>query len=201
VLSGASSPPKRGSMVDLQSENTESADSKGSAWPQSHGEVAALVDAYADRLVRYAFRQLGNYQDAEDVVQQVFVRAFVDQSNRQKVSAVGPYLYRSVANACTDLSRKRGCAAVFREENNTEQLLAGSDGPAEIAQAAEGLRRAESLLARLPKEQAESIRLRVFDGLRLGEIAEVLGCPTNTVCSRLRYGFQKLRKLVGGERE
>ena len=71
----------------------------------------------------------------------------------------------------------------------------------EIAQAAEGLRRAESLLSRLPKEQAEAIRLRVFDGLRLGEIAEVLGCPMNTVCSRLRYGFQKLRKLVGGERE
>jgi RNA polymerase sigma-70 factor (ECF subfamily) len=201
VLSGASSPPKRGSMVDLQSENTESADSRRPAWPQSHGEVAALVDAYAGRLVRYAFRQLGDYQDAEDVVQQVFVRAFVDQSNRQKVSAVGPYLYRSVANACTDLLRRRDCAAVFREEISTEQLLAGSDGPAEIAQAAEGLRRAESLLAHLPKEQAEAIRLRVFDGLRLGEIAEVLGCPMNTVCSRLRYGFQKLRNIVGGKRE
>jgi RNA polymerase sigma-70 factor, ECF subfamily len=163
--------------------------------------VAALVDAYAGRLVRYAFRRLGNYQDAEDVVQQVFVRAFVDQSNRQKVSAVGPYLYRSVANACTDLLRRRDCAAVFREEVNAEQLLAGSDGPAEIAQAAEGLRRAESLLAHLPKEQAEAIRLRVFDGLRLGEIAEVLGCPMNTVCSRLRYGFQKLRNIVGGKRE
>jgi DNA-directed RNA polymerase specialized sigma24 family protein len=53
----------------------------------------------------------------------------------------------------------------------------------------------------LPKEQAEAIRLRVFDGLRLGEIAKVLGCPMNTVCSRLRYGFQKLRNLVGGEWE
>jgi RNA polymerase sigma-70 factor (ECF subfamily) len=188
-------------MVDLQSENTESADSKEPVWPKSHGEVAALVDAYAGRLVRYALRHLGNYQDAEDVVQQVFVRAFVDNSNRKNVSAVGPYLYRSVANACTDLLRRRDCAAVFREEISTEQLLAGSDGPAEIAQAAEGLRRAELLLIRLPKEQAEAIRLRVFDGLRLGEIAEVLGCPMNTVCSRLRYGFQKLRKLVGGERE
>ncbi len=138
MLSGASSLPKRGSIVDVQPENSESADSQGPAWPQSHGEVAALVDAYAGRLVRYAFRQLGDYQDAEDVVQQVFVRAFVDQSNRRKVSAVGPYLYRSVANGCTDLLRRRDCAAVFREEISTEQLLAGSDGPVEIAQAAEG---------------------------------------------------------------
>jgi RNA polymerase sigma-70 factor (ECF subfamily) len=188
-------------MVDVQPERAKLADSQGPTRPQSHSEVAALVDAYADRLVRYAFRQLGDYQDAEDVVQQVFVRAFVDHSNRKKVSAVGPYLYRSVANACTDLLRRRDCAAVFREEISTEQLLTRSDGPAEVAQAAEGLRRAESLLGRLPKEQAEAIRLRVFDGLRLGEIAEVLGCPVNTVCSRLRYGFQKLRKLVGGERE
>jgi RNA polymerase sigma-70 factor (ECF subfamily) len=187
--------------VDVQPQETEPTDSQRPAWPQSPSDVAALVDAYAGRLVRYAFRQLGDYQDAEDVVQQVFVRTFVDHSNRKTVSAIGPYLYRSVANACTDLFRRRDCVAVFREEVSTEQLLAGSDGPAEIAQAAEGQRRAESLLARLPKEQAQAIRLRVFDGLRLGEIAEVLGCPMNTVCSRLRYGFQKLRNLVGGERE
>lgn len=200
-MTGANSPSKQGSFVDVQPKNTESADSRGPAWPQSNGEVAALVDAYAGRLVRHAFRQLGDYQDAEDVVQQVFVRTLVDKSNCRKVLAVGPYLYRSVANACTDLLRRRNSAAVFREEISTEQLLAGSDGPSEIAQAAEGMRRAESLLGRLPKEQAEAIRLRVFDGLRLGEIAEVLGCPVNTVCSRLRYGFQKLRNIVGGERE
>lgn len=201
MLSGTSNLSERGGMVDVQPKNTESADSRGPVWPQSHSEVAALVDAYAGRLVRYAFRQLGDYQNSEDVVQQVFVRAFVDPSNRRKVSAVGPYLYRSVANACTDLLRRRNCATVFREEIGTEELLAGSDGPAESAQAAEGLRRAESLLGRLPNEQAEAIRLRVFDGLRLGEIAEVLGCPTNTVRSRLRYGFQKLRNLVGAEWE
>jgi RNA polymerase sigma-70 factor (ECF subfamily) len=188
-------------MVEDQPKSTESADVQGPAWPQSQSEVSALVDAYAGRLVRYAFRQLGDYQEAEDVVQQVFVRAFVDRSRHRKVSAVGPYLYRSVANACTDLLRRRSCAAVFREEISIPELLAGSDGPVELAQAAEGLRRAESLLGRLPQEQAEAIRLRVFDGLRLGEIAEVLGCPMNTVCSRLRYGFQKLRSLVGGERD
>ena len=201
MASGTSSLSERGSMVDVQPKNIESADSRGPAWPQSRDEVAVLVDAYAGRLVRYAFRQLGDYQDAEDVVQQVFVRVLVDQSSRRKVSAVGPYLYRSVANACTDLLRRRNCAAVFREEIGSVEMLSGSDGPAEIAQAAEGLRRAESLLDRLPKEQAEAIRLRVFDGLPLGEIAGVLGCPVNTVCSRLRYGFQKLRNLVGGKWE
>jgi RNA polymerase sigma-70 factor (ECF subfamily) len=188
-------------MVELQPQETESAGCSEPAWPQSSADVAALVDAYAGRLVYYAFRQLGNRQDAEDVVQQVFVKAFLDHADRSPVLAVGPYLYRSVANACTDVLRRRDCAAAARDALDPEQLLAAADGPAEIVQAAEGLQRAEALLAQLPGEQAEAIRLRVFDGLRLGEIAEVLGCPVNTVGSRLRYGFQKLRKLVGGEHE
>jgi RNA polymerase sigma-70 factor, ECF subfamily len=201
VLSGTSSLHQRDIMADAKPMSTKPDDSQGPAWPQSPSEAAALVDAYAGRLVRYAFRQLGNYHDAEDVVQQVFVRTLLDQSRNRRVSAVVPYLYRAVANACTDLLRRRNTATVFCEEVGIEESLAEVDGPVEIAQAAEGFRRAEALLAGLPKEQAEAVRLRVFDGLRLGEIAAVLGCPINTVCSRLRYGFQKLRRLVGEERE
>ena len=66
--------------------------------------------------------------------------------------------------------------------------------------AAEELRRAEALLARLPKPQAEAIRLRVCDELRLEQIAGLLGCSVNTVASRLRYGFRKLRRLVPQQR-
>jgi RNA polymerase sigma-70 factor (ECF subfamily) len=71
--------------------------------------------------------------------------------------------------------------------------------PSEAALAAEELRRAEQLLGRLPDAQAEVVRLRVFDELRLSEIAQIVGCSVNTVCSRLRYGFQKLRGLVSRE--
>ena len=149
----------------------------------------------------YAFRLLGNLQDAEDVVQEVFVRAFSDRSKRTEVTAVGPYLYRAVANACTDVLRKRSRAEVFCEEVDMSQLLGKSQGPREAAEAAEALRRAEALLGRLPKDQAEAIRLRVFDELRLKEIAGVMGCPIDTVCSRLRYGFQKLRSLIVKEPE
>ena len=171
------------------------------AWPQSVDEFEALVKTYLDRLVLYAFRRLGNVQDAEDVVQNVLVRAFTDRSKRKTITAVGPYLYRSVANACCDLSRKRNTSAVFREEIGIETLWCGEDNPAEIVAAAEELRRTEQLLKRLPDDQAEAIRLRVFDQLRLKEIAEVVECSVDTVCSRLRYGFQKLRSLVETERE
>jgi RNA polymerase sigma-70 factor (ECF subfamily) len=173
------------------------ADAWTGGWPQSPQEFSALLDAYLDRLVRYAFRLLGNVQDAEDVVQEVLVRAFTERSKRKSIAAVCPYLFRSVANACTDFLRKRSYAAVFREEIGIAGCLGGGKNPCEIAANGEALRRAEQLLGRLPEAQAEVIRLRVFDELRLSEIAEVVGCSVNTVCSRLRYGFRKLRNLVG----
>jgi len=164
--------------------------------PPTHSECVALVEEYADQLVRYAFRQVRNLQDAEDIVQDVFAR-FLATDRHVQVISVGSYLYRAVANASTDLVRRRMRSPVLRGEAGFDQLSAAGFDPLEAAQAAEEEDRAEALLMRLPPEQAEAIRLRVFDGLRLDQIAEVLDCPINTVSSRLRYGFQKLREAVG----
>jgi RNA polymerase sigma-70 factor, ECF subfamily len=192
----------RGVEMDAQPEQPGPAQNWSGPWPSTHAEFASLVEAYLDRLVRYALRQLGNIQDAEDVVQEVFVRAMAEPAAAgNRVRAVGPYLYRSVGNACTDLLRKRNRAAVFREEVGMEQALLGRDDPRVAAQAAEELRRAEQLLRRLPEEQAEAVRLRIYDGLRLNEIAELAGCSVNTICSRLRYGFRKLREMVAEQKE
>jgi RNA polymerase sigma-70 factor (ECF subfamily) len=166
------------------------------AWPTTPSEFATLVEEYADRLVRYAFRQVGQVQDAEDIVQDVFAKVFAG-ARHDPVVSVGPYLYRAVGNACTDLLRCRTRLPVVREAVCFDQLSAAGDGPPAVAQAAEEWDRAEALLRRLPPEQAEAIRLRVFDGLQLDEIAAVLDCSINTVSSRLRYGFQKLRNAVG----
>ena len=166
------------------------------AWPATPSEFASLVEEYADRLVRYAFRQVGHAQDAEDIVQDVFAKVFAG-ARHDRVVSIGPYLYRAVGNACTDLLRCRTRSPIVREEVCFDQLSATGEGPPAVAQAAEERDRAEAMLRRLPPEQAEAIRLRVFDGLQLDEIAEVLDCSINTVSSRLRYGFQKLRNAIG----
>jgi len=165
-------------------------------WPQSPREFEILVDAYLDRLVRYAFCRLGNIHDAEDVVQEIFVRAFEERVRLKKISRVCPYLYRMVANACADFFRKHRNAPVSLEEIEAAEICSEGKNPSEVAAAAEEARRAEELLQHLPTRQAQVIRLRVFDELRLNEIADVIGCSVDTVSSRLRYGFAKLRKIV-----
>ena len=168
-------------------------------WPQTPEEFERLVEAYLDRLVLYAFHRLRNVQDAEDVVQEVFARAFAERSKRKKVLQAKPYLYRMVANTCTDLLRKRKRRGISLEEIGSAKLRDKGKNPSEEATAAEEAQRAEALLAHLPQAQAETFRLRVFEELQLSEIAEVLGCSINTVCSRLRYGFKKLRKILARE--
>jgi len=185
--------------MHVEPESPPLVDAWDGPWPQSRDAFAGLVDAYLDRLVRYAFRRLGNLQDAEDVVQEVLVRAFADRAKRKKTLAVGAYLYRSVANACTDVLRRRTGSAGSLKEVGEDVPVDESQNPSKVALAAEELRRAERLLSHLPDAQAEVVRLRVFDELRLREIADVVGCSVNTVCSRLRYGFRKLRDLVSRE--
>ncbi|MCC6489591.1 MAG: RNA polymerase sigma factor [Candidatus Hydrogenedentes bacterium] len=168
-------------------------------WPQTQEEFQRFVDAYLQRLVSYAFRRLGSIHDAEDVVQEVFVRTYAERSKHREVTAVVPYLYRMTANACMDALRKRkrskGLLSRFAGERPSSPLENGLG----LYAASEELQRIESFLRRLPKRQAEVIRLRVFDELRISEIAEVVGCRPNTVSSRLRYGFKKLRTIVSRE--
>ena len=178
-----------------------SADAWSGGWPQSPGEFAVLVDMYLHRLVCYAFRRLGNVHDGEDVVQEVFIRAYAERAERRHIARPGPYLYRMVANACTDLLRKKHRAFIVSlDDIEAEAICSGGKNPAEAAIAAEALRRAEDFVGQLPDAQAEVVRLRVFDELRLHEIAEILGCTVDTVSSRLRYGFDKLRKIVSRKR-
>ncbi|HUW82899.1 MAG TPA: sigma-70 family RNA polymerase sigma factor [Phycisphaerae bacterium] len=164
--------------------------------PETLERFEHLVEVFQDRMVRYAFRRLGNLHEAEEAAQEVFVRAYFDQANSRTTVCVSAYLYRIAANLCTDLLRKRRRPTVALEHVDAGAMAANSPtGPQALARA-EQQDRVEQLLARLPRRQAEVIRLRVFDELRMAEIAEVLGCPVATAKSRLRYGLTKLRKIL-----
>lgn len=76
-----------------------------SGWPQSAAEFEELIEAFQDRLVHYAFRRLRDFHEAEDVVQEVFVKAYTCRGEMLHVTRVAPYLYRMAANLCTDRLR------------------------------------------------------------------------------------------------
>jgi len=173
----------------------------GVRWPRNRLEFEAMVDANKDRLVRHAYRRLGTFQEAEEVVQDVFTRLFAGLNEPHRVTHVSAYLFRMTSNACTDVLRRRRYAAVPLDDATAGSLADRRPTPTEHLAALEAWRQAETLIARLPRRQAEIVRLRVFDELRFAEIAEVVGSSLGTVKSRFRHGLERLRRLLPVETE
>ena len=164
-------------------------------WPQSVQEFEILVETLQHELVHFAFSRLQNPQDAEDVVQDVLIRAYMDRHRHRAVTKVRPYLYRMVSNRCVDVLRTRQRNAPLGQAEG-DPLPAGAALAHDWESAADRARRMETLLSALPARQADVIRLRASSGLPFASIAEVTGAPLPTVKSRFRYGIQRLRKIL-----
>ncbi len=162
-------------------------------WPQTIEEFERLVELYQHRLVWHAFRRLGDAGEAEDVAQEVFLRAWRERERLRRVIRPASYLFRMTANLCTDRLRRRGRILTISSDTLLERLADPAAPAARQLEALEGLRQTEALLAGLPERQAEVIRLHVLDELSLAEIAQMLRRPLATIKSRLRYGLIKLR--------
>ena len=114
-----------------------------SEWPRTPTEFATLVEEYQDRLVRFAFRKLRHRSDAEDVVQDVFVRAYTRQEKSRKIKHVSSYLYRMTANACTDMIRKRKHKPLSLDQIAVESIADERKSAADDIKALEELQRIE----------------------------------------------------------
>ena len=141
--------------------------------------MALLEDAaerWSEALFRFAALRCASRSDAEDVVQEAFLRFATATTPVRNAKA---YLFRMVANGCNDLLRRR---------RPTEPLPPTlEDDPSE-----EHMLEAEA--RRLGT--AEVIRLHTFASMRFTEIAETLELPASTVKSRFHYGIERLKTLL-----
>jgi RNA polymerase sigma-70 factor (ECF subfamily) len=152
-------------------------------WLQEHGAALVLL----------ARQWVASRADAEDVVQEAFIRFW---RSRERIAEPVAYLFACVKHCALDAHRgrqrqSRREMAVARPE--AEPLFAG---PLE-----ESERRAaiEAALRELPTEQSEVLVMRIWGGLSFPQIAEVLAAPLNTVSSRYRYALAKLRQELAEE--
>lgn len=184
-----------GVAVNFDGRSVPASEPWSRGWPQSREEFGAFVDVFLDRMVCFAYRRLGDRESAEDVVQDVFVKAYADRAKLRRVDRVAPYLYRMVMNACIEQIR-RGRKDLSLDDLSAEGLPDTGVDTSEQVSEAEGVRRVAELLGRLPEDQADVVSLRVLDGLSFAEIASVIGCSVSTVKSRFTYGLRKLRRMV-----
>ena len=170
------------------------------------GDAAAfepLVQKYRDRAWRLAFNVLRDREDAWDVTQEAFVRAWQALPSFRGQSAFYTWLFRIVVNVASDRARQRaargrafGTERVSEEEWERTMVDQGAppDDEARRAQERERITRA---LAALPEHHRTIIMLSDLEGLSYREIAEVLDIPMGTVMSRLHHARKRLRDVLG----
>ncbi|MEO7069224.1 MAG: sigma-70 family RNA polymerase sigma factor [Nostocoides sp.] len=154
-----------------------------------------LVKAKAEGLARLAYLLTGNAQDAEDLVQTTFLRAYTHRRRIVEMDAPTAYLRTILLNA--HLSDRR--AAACRVQTQT----LGDTEPA-APDRTEGLAADDAvwrLLATLPKQQRATLVLRVYLGMKAKEIADVLGVGEPTVRSNAARGLESLRRQLADQEE
>lgn len=164
--------------------------------PQAFG---ALVERYQRRVVGVAFAVVHNQDDALELAQETFVRAFENLSKFESRSSFSTWLYRIAANLAIDFRRREGRHTILRGEDaeNEIQRLPSTRGDSFVeASRSELSERISGALKELTPEHRAVILLREVEGLSYDEISEVLQVPRGTVMSRLHYARGHLRGIL-----
>ncbi len=160
-----------------------------------------MVRRHAPLAIRTA-ALLGAGEDAEDVVQEAFVKAYVALGGFRPEAPFRPWLLRIVANETRNLHRaagRRSARELRAWEQSLPLLLARPDEPVEALLSGERQAALVRALARLSTPHRQVLTCRYLLDLDEAETAAVLGWPRGTVKSRLHRALPKLRQALGAE--
>jgi RNA polymerase sigma-70 factor (ECF subfamily) len=164
------------------------------------------VDSFNQLILRWerpiyalAFRVLGREEDARDVSQEAFLRAFRALPGFKGQAKFSSWLYRIALNLCRDWIRKQRRAPVQQIPEGVDPVeMAGESGPAESIEDLVARNQLSEIVGEamklLPEEQRTAIILKEYHGMTFQEIADLQGCPLSTVKTRLYQGLTVLRR-------
>jgi RNA polymerase sigma-70 factor (ECF subfamily) len=160
-----------------------------------------LIKRWERPIYALAYRTIGRDEDARDVCQETFLRAFRALPGFKGQAKFSSWLYRITLNLCRDwIRRQRRTPVVASPEGVDLVELASEQGPVESIEdlvARKQLSRTVGEAMRLlPEEQRTAIILKEYHGLTFQEIADLQGCPLSTVKTRLYQGLSVLRRRL-----
>lgn len=162
---------------------------------------ALLVGCHAPRLLGLARRLLPNEEDAEDAVQEAFLRAYRAIGSFRGEAAFSTWLYRIALNTCRDAARVHTRVEEARRVRESESRVLDAAYTVDTAQvivAAEQRESLEAALAALPPIYREAVLLHDSEGFTMTEIAAMTGVPVPTAKARLRRGRLLLVDILAG---
>ncbi len=156
-----------------------------------------LVLRYEAKMMRYANRFLFNYHDSEDVVQNVFIKAFTNINSFDTDKAFSPWIYRIAHNEFISTIRKNKLEAIpFFDPDTLFPHPVAAEATDDLILAKEQKEIVEKYLDKIELKYREPIILYFFEGFDYKTIADILHIPISTVGVRLSRGKKQLKKLL-----
>lgn len=154
---------------------------------------ALLVARHRDRLGRFAVHMLGNHADAEEALQDAFVRAYRSLGRCEDPERFGAWLFRILANRCRTMRGRRARRHQTFVQDEVAILTASEAHPEERSAWREEIGAA---LARLEPEQREAFLLKHVEGLEYEEMAKVTGAGISALKMRVKRACDRLRAML-----
>ncbi|MGQ0537352.1 MAG: RNA polymerase sigma factor [Gemmatimonadaceae bacterium] len=154
---------------------------------------AVLVARYRMQFGRYAVRMLGNREDAEEAMQDAFVRAYRSLEACEDPSRFGSWFFRILANRCRTVGARRGRREKTFVRDEIAITGASEEHPAERAAWREEIHRALRLL---DDDQREAFLLKHVDELGYDEMSELTGTGVSALKMRVKRACERLRALL-----
>ena len=161
-----------------------------------------LVERYSQRLFRLAYRVSGNENDAEELVQETFLRAYRNLSRFESRANFGTWLYRICMNCSLDQARKRQRVADVQELDDpdgsfsADDLKNSSPSPERVLLSAELRSHLEAAMRDLTPTERAAFSLRHYEGLSIEEIGSILNIGISATKNTVFRGVQKLRRAL-----
>jgi RNA polymerase sigma-70 factor (ECF subfamily) len=152
-----------------------------------------LVAKYRAQYARFATRMLGNREDAEEALQDAFVRAYRSLAKCDDPEKFGSWLFRILANRCRTAGARRGRRERTFLNDEIALLEAAEDHPEERRAWREEIHRA---LMRLDEDQREAFLLKHVEELGYEEMAELTGVGVSALKMRVKRACERLRVLL-----
>ena len=161
-----------------------------------------LVRRYKDRLVNFIYRYVGNYDDAEDIVQDTLVKVYVSKHLYKEIAKFSTWIYTIAINlAKTKVIKKQktkvfSISAAYDDEDKDFDIKDEAYLPDDVANAKFQEEIIQKALNSIPENYRKLVILRDVEEFSYEEICEMTGLPMGTVKSRINRGREKLQKLL-----